>query len=77
VRVIEVDASPRPVLATSLKAAAPVVAVLATDRPLKVRVDGRDHAVPVGAALIARGVLALILAAEAKTRAVVLEFAQR
>jgi len=77
VRVIDVDAMSRPVLATTLKAAAPVIAVLATDRPLKVRVEGRDHTVPVGAALIARGVLALNLAAEAKTKAVVLEFAQR
>jgi len=77
VRVVDVDAMSRPVLATALKAAAPVVAVLATDRSLKVRVDGRDHAVPVGAALIARGVLAINLAAEAPTKAVVLEFAQR
>jgi environmental stress-induced protein Ves len=77
VRVMEVDSAPRPVLATSLKAMAPVVAVLATDRALKARVEGRDHAIPVGAALIARGVLALNLAAEARTKAVVLEFAQR
>lgn len=77
VRVIEVDAAPRPVLATSLKASAPVVAVIATDRALRVRVEGRDHAIPVGAALIARGVFALNLAAEARTKAVVLEFAQR
>lgn len=77
VRVIDVDAQPRPVLATSLKAMAPVVVVLATDRPLKVRVEGRDHQVPVGAGLIARGVFALNLAAEAKTKAVILEFAQR
>ena len=77
VRVLDVDAMSRPVLATSLKAAAPVIAVLATDRALKARVEGRDHAIPVGAALIARGVLALNLAAEARTKAVVLEFAQR
>lgn len=77
VKVVDVDTMARPLLATALKASAPVVAILATDRPIKVRVDGRDHAIPVGAALIARGVLAFNLTAEAKTKAVVLEFAQR
>ena len=77
VRIVEVDHLPRAVLATSLKATAPVVAVMAFDRPLKVRVEGRDHQVPVGAALVARGVLALNIAAETKTRAIILEFAQR
>lgn len=77
VKVMEVDNMPRPLLATALKAMAPVIAILATDRPIKVRVEGRDHAIPVGAALIARGVFAFNLAAEARTRAVVLEFAQR
>lgn len=76
-KVVDVDNQPRPLLATSLKAAAPVVGILATDRPLKVRVDGRDHAVPIGAALLARGVFAFTLAAEARTKAVVIEFAQR
>lgn len=77
VKVVDVDNMPRPLLATSLKAAAPVVAILATDRPIRVRVEGRDHAIPVGAALIARGVFAFSVAAEARTKAVVLEFAQR
>ena len=77
VRVIEVDAAPRAVLATTLKASAPVVAVVATDRALRARIEGRDHAIPVGAGLIARGVFAITLAAEARTKAVVLEFAQR
>lgn len=77
VRVIDVDNMPRVVLATSLKASAPAVAILATDRAIKVRVEGRDHQVPVGAALLARGVLALSVTAEARTKAVVLEFAQR
>jgi environmental stress-induced protein Ves len=77
VRVIEVDAAPRAVLATTLKASAPVVAVVATDRALRARVEGRDHAIPVGAALIAHGVFAVTLAAEARTKAVVVEFAQR
>lgn len=77
VRVVPVDVMPRPVLATSLKAMAPAVAVLATDRAIKVRVEGRDHTIPVGGALLARGVLALNLSAEHSTRAVFIEFAQR
>jgi hypothetical protein len=77
VRVVDVDRLPRAVLATSLKALAPVVAVLAVEREIKARVEGRDHSIPPGGALLARGVLALSLAAFAPTKAVVVEFAQR
>lgn len=77
VRLVAVDQMSRAVLATALKATAPVIAVIATDRALRVRVEGRDHQVVAGAALVARGVLALNIAAEAPTQAVVLEFAQR
>ena len=77
IRVVDVDNLPRALLATSLKATAPAVAVLAVERELKVRVEGRDHQVPIGGALLTRGVLALSLSAFAPTKAVVLEFAQR
>lgn len=76
-RVIDVDVMPRAVLATTLKAQAPCVAVLAVDRAVRVRVEGRDHQVQPGAALITRGVLAITLASTAPTKVVFLEFAQR
>ena len=76
-RVIDVDAVPRAILATTLKAQAPVVAVLAVERPVKVRVEGRDHQVVPGGALITHGVLALTLAADAPTKVIFVEFAQR
>lgn len=76
-RIIDVDVMPRAILATTLKAQAPVVAVLAIERAIKVRVEGRDHQVAPGAALITRGVLAVQLVALAPTKVIFVEFAQR
>jgi environmental stress-induced protein Ves len=76
-RIIDVDVMPRTMLATTLKASAPVVAVLAVDRAVRIRVEGRDYAVDPGAALITRGVLALTLASSAPTKVIFVEFAQR
>ncbi len=76
-RIIDVDVMPRAILATTLKAQAPVVAVLAVERAVKARVEGRDHMVQPGAALITHGVLALQLVASAATKVIFIEFAQR
>lgn len=76
-KIVEVDVMPRAVLATTLKAQAPVVAVLAVEHAVKVRVEGRDHLVAPGSALIARGVLALTLVSTAPTKVIFVEFAQR
>jgi environmental stress-induced protein Ves len=76
-RIIDVDVMPRAILATTLKAQAPVVAVLAVERAVRVRVEGRDHALDPGSALITRGVLALTLASTAPTKVILVEFAQR
>ena len=76
-RIIDVDVMPRAILATTLKAQSPVVAVLAIERAVKVRVEGRDHLVAPGAALITRGVLALQVVSTAPTKVIFVEFAQR